>query len=143
MRARLTATAEAAGLGPRVVLEGRRAPEEVEALLRSAALVVVPSLSVEGGGPTLAVIEAMSAGRPVVVSDRPGVREGVDDEVGAVVPADDVPALGAALDRLLGDRDGLRRRGESARARARARWSADVAIPRIRAIYRGVGRAAG
>jgi glycosyltransferase involved in cell wall biosynthesis len=138
MRGRLLASADATGLGARVVMEGLRAPDEVAATLRSAALVTMPSLGVEGGGPTLAVIEAMCSGRPVVVSDRPGVREGVDDEVGAVVPAGDIEALASVIDRLLSDRAGLCRRGDAARDRARAMWSPEVAIPRIKAVYRGV-----
>jgi glycosyltransferase involved in cell wall biosynthesis len=143
MRQQLESSARAAGLGSRVVMEGVLAPEAVPDVLRSAALVTVPSLSVEGGGPTLAVIEAMCSGRPVVVSDRPGVREGVDDEVGSVVPADDVDALAAAIDRLLGDRDVLRRRGAAALERARTTWAPGVAVPRFHAIYRTVSHGAG
>lgn len=136
LRHELRATADAAGVGHRVQLDGSVPPAEVAEALRSAALVVVPSLGVEGGGPTLAVIEAMCAGRAVVVSDRPGVSEGVDDEVGAIVPAGDVPALAGALDRLLADRDGLARRGASALDRARGRWSTEATIPLVRSVYR-------
>lgn len=140
LRTELRAFADASGVGARVDLDGAVAPTEVAGALRSAALVVVPSLGVEGGGPTLAVIEAMCAGRAVVVSDRPGVTEGVDEEVGAIVAAGDAPALAHVLDRLLADRAGLERRGEAALDRARARWSAEAAIPLVRAVYR---RAAG
>lgn len=136
LRARLGAMADAAGVGARVDLEGAVAPGEVPGALRAAALVVVPSLGVEGGGPTLAVIEAMCAGRAVVVSDGPGVAEGVDEEVGAIVPVGDVSALAAALDRLLADRVGLARRGAAALARARSRWSPEATIPLVRAVYR-------
>jgi glycosyltransferase involved in cell wall biosynthesis len=140
LRGALRAAADASGLGARVHLDGAVAPAEVADALGAAALVVVPSLGVEGGGPTLAVIEAMAAGRAVVVSDRPGVTEGVDDEVGAIVPAGDVPALARTLDELLGDRGGLERRGAAARLRARTRWSAEATIPLVRSVYQ---RAAG
>lgn len=142
MTGELRSSALAAGLEGRVVFEGAVDPAEVATALRVAALVVVPSLGVEGGGPTLAVIEAMSAGRPVVVSDRPGVCDGVDAEVGAVVPAGDVGALAAAVDGLLADRAALVRRGETARRRAAVTWSASVVVPQIRAIYARLARAA-
>jgi glycosyltransferase involved in cell wall biosynthesis len=46
---------------------------------------------IEGGSPPLAVAEAMATGVPVVVSDVPGLREGViDGETGVVVPSDDI-----------------------------------------------------
>lgn len=138
LRRELRATAEAAGVGHRVQLDGSVPPGEVVEALRKAALVVVPSLGVEGGGPTLAVIEAMCAGRAVVASDRPGVSEGVDDEVGAIAPAGSAPALAAVLDRLLADRSGLERRGASALDRARRRWSAEATIPLVRSVYRSV-----
>ncbi len=140
-RAQLRSSAEALGLATRVVLDGAVPPSEVADALRSAALVVVPSLGVEGGGPTMAVIEAMCAGRAVLVSNRPGVTEGVDDSVGAIVPAGDRHALADALDHLLADRAGLQRRGELALERARSRWSAEVAVPALRAIYRTVATA--
>ncbi len=138
MRSGLRRSADEAALGGRVVMEGQLPPSEVVEALRTAAVVVVPSLGVEGGGPTLAVIEAMCSGRPVIVSNRPGVSEGVDDEVGAVVVAGDAAALAGAIDRLLGDRGALRCCGDAARRRAQAMWSPGVAVPRIRAIYRAV-----
>lgn len=125
-------------LRDRVVLTGAVEPDAVPAQLRSARLVVVPSLGAEGGGPTLAVVEAMTAGRPVVVTDRPGVGEGVDGSVGAVVPAGDVPALAEALDRLLSDPVRLEGMGRAAAARAAERWSPEVAMQRLLAVYRSV-----
>ena len=133
-------SAAAAGLGDRVVLHGEVPPESVAPLLARAGLVAVPSLGVEGGGPTHAVIEAMAAGRPVLVTDRPGVSEGVDDAVGRIVPAGDVLAMSTALDDLLADRPGLERLGAAARLRAMQRWMPEVAAERVLAVYRSVAR---
>jgi GalNAc-alpha-(1->4)-GalNAc-alpha-(1->3)-diNAcBac-PP-undecaprenol alpha-1,4-N-acetyl-D-galactosaminyltransferase len=66
-----------------------------------------------------ALLEAMSCGLPVVVSDgAPGPLELVEDGVnGLVVPVNDARALAAALARLARDPALCRRLGEAARAR--------------------------
>ena len=138
LRSSLRAQVHALALDDRVQLHGPLPPEAVPALIARAALVVVPSTGPEGGGPTLSVIEAMAGGRAVVASDEPGVREGVDDTVGTLVPSGDPEVLAATLDQLLGDPERLGRMGEAARSRARERWSPEAAVERIRGIYRDV-----
>jgi GalNAc-alpha-(1->4)-GalNAc-alpha-(1->3)-diNAcBac-PP-undecaprenol alpha-1,4-N-acetyl-D-galactosaminyltransferase len=83
---------------------------------RSASIFALPS-RVEGT--PNALLEAMSCGLPVVVSDgAPGLLELVEDGVtGLVVPVNDAAALATAL-RRLGNDDALRRRlGAAARER--------------------------
>jgi glycosyltransferase involved in cell wall biosynthesis len=71
-----------------------------------------------------AVIEGMSLGKPAVVSAVGAVPEHVDHEsTGLLVPSDDVPALVAALRRLLEDGALARRLGEGARARYLERFT--------------------
>ncbi len=105
------------------------------AQLSFAAVVVVPSLGAENC--PLVVLEAMAAGRPVVVSDWHGADDTVDDEVGAVVRAGDVSALAEVLDRLLSDRSLIDRLGDAARARAVERWS-PAQVKRIVEVYESV-----
>lgn len=140
LRSTLERRAVAAGIGDRVRFTGELQPEDVAGALGAACLVVVPSLGFEGGGPTLAVIDAMAAGRGVVVSDRPGVVEGVDDEVGAIVPAGDAAALATVLDALLADRPRLERLGRAAAARAAQRWTPEGAVARLVEVYAAVAR---
>ena len=65
----------------------------------------------------VAVIEAGACGLPVVVSDAGGLPEVVvDGETGLVVPRDDVPALQAALKRLVLDASLRERLGTAGRA---------------------------
>ncbi len=135
LRSEIERTARCAGLADRVVTAGQVDPDDVPSELRRAAVVVVPSLGVEGGGPTLSVIDAMATGRGVVVSDRPGVTEGVDPEVGVVVPAGDPAALASALDGLLGDRSRLEALGRAAAQRAVERWAPEIAAGRLLAVY--------
>jgi glycosyltransferase involved in cell wall biosynthesis len=67
----------------------------------------------------LVVNEAMNAGRAVVVSDDVGCQEDLvsEGETGAVFPAGDVPALAAALQRVLDTPELAARMGAAARAR--------------------------
>ena len=66
----------------------------------------------------------MAHGRPVVASAVGGLLDlVVDGETGLLVPPGDVPALRAALERLLADRELRRRFGEAGRKRIRRSFS--------------------
>lgn len=68
------------------------------------------------GARDLAVMEAMAMGLACVGSDVPCVRESAGEGSGVhLVPFNDGPALGAAVDRLLRDRREATQRGEAAR----------------------------
>jgi glycosyltransferase involved in cell wall biosynthesis len=96
-------------------------PDELAPLYARAAVVACPSHR-EGFG--VACLEAMAHGRPVVASAVGGLLDlVVDGETGIHVPPGDVPALRAALERLLGDRELRRRMGEAGRRRAAERFS--------------------
>ena len=89
---------------------------ELEPLLAGAAVVAVPSRR-EGFG--LAAAEAMAHGKPVVASAVGGLLDlVVDGETGLLVPPGDVPALRAALERLLSDAELRHRLGAAGRDRA-------------------------
>src|SRR5437870_5909939 len=89
----------AAPLGGAVRFAGFR--RDVSACLAAADIVVLPSLR-EGLG--VAALEAMAAGRPLVVSRVGGLAEVVLDEVtGLLVPPGDPGTLATALGRLGSD----------------------------------------
>jgi glycosyltransferase involved in cell wall biosynthesis len=95
-------------------------------LYERAAVVVCPSRR-EGFGVVCA--EAMASGRPVVAAAVGGLRDLVlDGETGLLVPPRNVPALRAALERLLGDPELRRRLGTAARKRAREAFSWDRTV---------------
>jgi glycosyltransferase involved in cell wall biosynthesis len=94
---------------------------ELAPLYERAAVVAVPSRR-EGFG--VVALEAMASGRPVVASAVGGLLDiVVDGATGLLVPPGDVPALRAALERLLEDGELRRRLGEAGRERAREHFS--------------------
>jgi glycosyltransferase involved in cell wall biosynthesis len=103
--------------------------DDVPALLAAARVFVHPSVE-EGMGQ--AVVEAMLAGVPVVVSDAGGLPEVVGD-TGLIVPAGDPVALAAAVERVL---RGRHPPTSAARDRALLRFSVDAMVDGTAAAYR-------
>ena len=119
-RAALEVLARELGIEARVEFAGAVAHAEVPSWLCRLDIYAAPSrLDSESFG--VAVIEASACGLPVVVSDAGGLPEVVcHGKTGLVVPRDDVPALQAALTRLVLDsalRDDLGRCGRAHVAR--------------------------
>jgi glycosyltransferase involved in cell wall biosynthesis len=109
----------AATFGGRVTLAGFQ--DDVAAPLAGADVVAVPSRQ-EGLG--VAALEAMAAGRALVVSKVGGLAEAVvDGESGLVVPPDDAAALAAALTRLVTDATLRTRLAAAGQVRALSRYS--------------------
>jgi glycosyltransferase involved in cell wall biosynthesis len=95
------------GLDGVVRLRGQTAPEDVASYLRGAVALVLPSR--HENFPRVA-LEALHAGLPVVATTAGGTPEAVRNGVeGLLVAPDDVDALGAALRRILTDKE-LRQR---------------------------------
>jgi glycosyltransferase-like protein len=126
-------------LGDDVVLLGTVTDTELPAWYAAADVLAFPSTK-EGWG--LAVLEAMSAGLPVVVSDLPVFREYLRPGRDALmVPVGDAPALAAALAAVLDDRQ-LADRLRSAGLQVCERFSWERSAAEHRAIYAAVGRVA-
>ena len=115
-RSELEALARELGIAAQTTFAGAVAHPEVPAWLHRLDVYAAPSrLDSESFG--VAVIEASACALPVVVSDAGGLPEVVrDGETGLVVPRDDVPALQAALKRLVLDPALRERLGRNGRA---------------------------
>jgi glycosyltransferase involved in cell wall biosynthesis len=99
-RERLTQQSARLGTG-RVKFVGPRTGSDKVWLLRNAACVVMPSRDYEAFG--LVALESHAAGRPVVVTDLPGLADLVCAErTGLVVPPESPQSLAAAIRRMLG-----------------------------------------
>lgn len=122
---------------PGVTMLGLVAADDVRVLFARSRAVVVPSIPTlrPEGTPTVAV-EAALAGRPLVVSDDPGLRAFAGASGGALVtPAGNAPALAAAIGTLLDDLDLAERLGAAGRRHAEANHSTAAAIAALRAVY--------
>lgn len=129
--AELRAYAASRGVAERVCFEGFRG--DVAAVLRELDLFVLPSL---WEGLSLALVEAMGAGRPIVATDVGGNPEVLQDDTGQLVRPNDVQALARAIERALGDEESARRMGTAAAKLARSKFSIEQHVCQIAALYR-------
>lgn len=89
---------------------------DMPGLLRDTDIYVLPSYR---EGTPVSVLEAMSAGLPVVTTNAVGCREtAVHEQSGLLVPVKDAAALASAIERLIVDPELRRRFGRAARRRA-------------------------
>jgi glycosyltransferase involved in cell wall biosynthesis len=102
-------------LGPRTSLLGTVSPSRLAELYALSALFVLPS-RYEGFG--MAFAEAIAHGLPVIGTTAGAIPETVSAEAGVLVPPDDVPALAAALRRLIENADERAQLAAGARAAA-------------------------
>jgi glycosyltransferase involved in cell wall biosynthesis len=98
------------------VVSSRLTGREYQALIAGAVLMVLPlQPSVHAGGIST-LLEAMSSGKPVIVSTSPGLADYAEDGVNCrVVPSGDPVALRQAIDALLADDAERGRLGANAR----------------------------
>jgi glycosyltransferase involved in cell wall biosynthesis len=123
--------AEAAdyGIADACLFLGQRPNAELPLLYSLMDVIVLPSIF---EGMPRAIMEAAAMGVPAVVSDVKGNREVVDDGVnGFRVPYGDVPALTAALLRLLHDRPLAASMGRRAREVAERRFDERLVFARV------------
>ncbi len=106
--------------------------EAYEARERSAAVVVVPLLAgTDRSAGQQTYLNAMGRGKPVVVTDAPGVSDYIThDKTGLIVP-NEPGALADGVNRLLSDRGLARRLGDAARADVLARFSLGAFVTRL------------
>jgi glycosyltransferase involved in cell wall biosynthesis len=105
--------------------------DDADRLMAAADAFVMPS---EREGLSLAVLEAMGHGLPVVVSDGAGNPEAVGD-AGVTSPLGDVPALAAALRRLAGDPAERARLGAAGRERVSTKFSIERYLEDMRRVF--------
>lgn len=116
----------------RVRLVGFR--HDLPRLLGALDLLAHPA-DMEGLGVSL--LQASAAGLPIVATRVGGIPEAVrEGENGLLVPPGDVPALGAALERLLADPALRTRLGAGGRALVAREFSIDTMVDGNLAVYR-------
>ncbi len=132
LEGRLRARAGCPGLAGRVVFAGERG--DVPDLLAAADVFLLTS---DREGTPNAVLEAMQAGRPCVVTDAGGTAEVVlDGETGYVCARGDRRALADRVLRLVDDAALRARLGAAGRRRVESRFSAEAMARATEALYR-------
>lgn len=124
------------GLANRVHLLGLRA--DVAEVLAAADVFVLPSLS---EGLSLALLEAMFAGRPIVASDVGEIGAALaNGKAGVLVDPASPPALAAAIEDLLSHPARARELAQRARRRAVAEYDMAQMVRRYTSIYKRSSR---
>jgi glycosyltransferase involved in cell wall biosynthesis len=117
-RRALEGLARSTGVAHKFVFVGRAENHDLPLYYNLSDVVVLPSVSrLEAFG--IATIEAHACGKPVVVSDIPGVREVITDgETGLVAQPFDPEDLAEKISQVLADKDKAKSMGLAARKHA-------------------------
>ena len=132
-RAALEALVDERSLRRRTRFAGNQ--HDVVPWLQALDIFALPSYANEGVPQGL--IQAMLVGLPVITTHVGSIAElAREGETALVVPREDVPALRAALDRLIADAALRARLGKAARRHCEAGFSYEAMLDRMERIYR-------
>jgi glycosyltransferase involved in cell wall biosynthesis len=130
---------EAAQLGVPVKFLGVQTPEQVQQLMRRAAVLAGPSIADGRGnaeGLPITFLEAQASGLPLVVSTSGGTGEGVvHGETGFLFAPGDEAALAGHLRALLGDGALRERMSRAARAHMEAHFDLARQTAKLERVY--------
>ncbi len=133
LKQRIERNIAAAGLQDRFILLGAR--EDVPDLVPLFDVVVLPSL---WEGLPYALLEAMSAGKPVIASSVAGMADVIKNgDNGLLVPPEDSTALADAMLKLLENGELRSTMGHRARESLRHRCRLEDMIERLSSVYEG------
>jgi glycosyltransferase involved in cell wall biosynthesis len=131
VRARLEKRSRDLGVANRVEFLGFR--EDVSDLLAASDLVVLPSLR---EGLSIALLEAMAAGKPIVATSIGSHRElAAQADIAQLVPPADATALSEAILRVAQDPGLMSSLGTSARALFESRYTEDRMLSTYKQLY--------
>jgi len=126
------------GVTDRVIFTDQVSREDLPPYFAACDLFVLPSVSrLEAFG--IVALEAMASGKPVVVSDIPGVREVITDgREGLLADPVNPEDLGAKIRILLADDRKRSAMGNAGREKVATNFSVKIVVDRIEALYRGL-----
>lgn len=119
----------------RITIRGAIAHDEVASVLRLCTIYCLPSYGEPFG---MTALEAMSCGKPVVVTAAGGLDYLVDEQGGIKVPVGDPERLAAALIRLLADPQLCKQMGDHNREVAVSEYDWNRVISNLEQIYEQV-----
>ncbi len=86
------------GLDDNVHFLGKMGKTEIAKELRNSNVYVLPSRNENF---SVAILEGLATGLPVIATDCGGIRECLDDRNGIIVPVDDVDAMASAIKQMM------------------------------------------
>ena len=86
------------GLDDNVHFLGKMRKTEIAKELRNSNVYVLPSRNENF---SVAILEGLATGLPVIATDCGGIRECLDDRNGIIVPVDDVDAMASAIKQMM------------------------------------------
>ncbi|VAX19809.1 Lipid carrier : UDP-N-acetylgalactosaminyltransferase / Alpha-1,3-N-acetylgalactosamine transferase PglA; Putative glycosyltransferase, partial [hydrothermal vent metagenome] len=114
--------------------------DDMVEILKSASIVVLPSFY--GEGVPRSLMEAASAGKPIVTYDVPGCREIARNDInGFLVPLRDIDALAKAIFLLVDDSDLRKKMGQAGREIVKDEFSETLVNAKtMKLYYKAIGR---
>ncbi len=133
LKARLMDYAKSLGVYDHTKFSGLM--DDVRTILKDSDILVLPS--VEREGLSIALIEAMCQGKPVIGTNIGGIPEVIEDGVnGYLVPPRDSNALAEKLEILIKDKQERERMGVEGRKKFQERFDARIMISKIEELYK-------
>ena len=122
----------------RVIFSGRVARSDLPAYYAACDVFALPSVSrLEAFG--IVALEAMSSGKPVVVTDMPGVRDVVRNGIeGLLCEPLNAEDLASKIKKLLDDPKGRSEMGQAGRKKVVQTFSIETVVNRLEQVYREV-----
>ena len=125
--------AKALGIADSIHFMGWVADKDKKALLAKADVYCLPSYN---EGFPMGILEAMSAGVPVVASNAGGIPDAIEHKKdGLLIDAGDVDALADALITMIQNRELNEAYSASANAKFKERFSVEAVLPQLDALY--------
>lgn len=119
------------------VLHRMRLNGKMRELYQKSSVVAIALKPTRSGSGLTVALEAMSSGRPVVMTDNPGVSDYVQHGVtGLLVPPNDVEAFAAAIGELLDDLPRRAAMGAAGAALVRERFTSTVMVRDLAALIK-------
>jgi glycosyltransferase involved in cell wall biosynthesis len=135
-RARLQSLARTLNIADRIEWLGYIEGDRKADALRAANAFVLPSHSENFG---LAVVEALAAGLPCVVSGEVAIAPEIETARAGFIVGTDAESIAAGIARLLANEDGYSAMSTAARALAASAFSLEAMGERLEALYRDIG----
>lgn len=124
---------DAYGFGSNIHLTGAKDKREIASILNQCDAFVLPSRNENF---SVAVLEALACGVPVISSICGGIRECINDENGILFEVDDVRGLAKAIKSIYTDPQCFNR--QTIAAECKSRFSSEVIAKQLTGIFEGV-----